>query len=218
MTSKHLFLKSIREELRHKVWMIALSLLGNFLAMPVVWLLRYSDVNMLGPAAVTDSMAVDDLEKMIMAAGDMMAKYFQTSMLLAAGVIAIVGAVIVGLEGFRFLQQKSMVDTWHSLPVSRTVLFGAKYVSGLLIWLVPYLLCMLLACLFAGVLMARAGGAGVVPRLLLAAVPSRPTWWCSVSWKAIYTLIWTLIFIEDSRGGGESLLFGEGGPVLVQWG
>ena len=43
MISKRLFLKGMREDLRHKVWMVALSLLGSFLTLPVVWLLRYSD-------------------------------------------------------------------------------------------------------------------------------------------------------------------------------
>lgn len=169
MISKRLFLKSIREELRHKVWMIALSLLGNFLAMPVVWLLRYSDVDMGRTWEMIDNIAASELEKVLMEAGNMMVEYFQQSLLVAAGIIAILGAVIVGLESFRFLQQKSMVDTYHSLPVSRSVLFGAKYVSGLLIWLVPYLLCMALTWIFASVLMIRVGGAGVVPRLLLAA-------------------------------------------------
>lgn len=169
MTSKNLFLKSIREELRHKVWMIALSLLGNFLAMPVLWLLRYSDVDMLQTREMIDSIAGSDLENMIMSSAGLMAEFFQEQLLVTAGLIAIGGAIIVGLEGFRFLQQKSMVDTWHSLPVSRAVLFGAKYVSGLLIWLVPYLLCMALTWIFASVLMIRVGGAGVVPQLLLAA-------------------------------------------------
>lgn len=169
MISKRLFLKSIREELRHKVWMIALSMLGNFLAMPVVWLLRYTDVDMVRTSDIINNTIASELEKVIMEAGNMMVEYFQQSLLAAAGIIAILGAVIVGLESFRFLQQKSMVDTYHSLPVSRSVLFGAKYVSGLLIWLVPYLLCMALTWIFASVLMIRVGGAGVVPRLFLAA-------------------------------------------------
>lgn len=169
MISKRLFLKSIREELRHKVWMIALSLLGNFLAMPVVWLLRYTDVDVVRTSDIINNTIASELEKVIMEAGNMMVEYFQQSLLVAAGIIAILGAVIVGLESFRFLQQKSMVDTYHSLPVSRNVLFGAKYVSGLLIWLVPYLLCMALTWIFASVLMIRVGGAGVTPRLLLAA-------------------------------------------------
>lgn len=169
MISKRLFLKSIREELRHKVWMIALSLLGNFLAMPVVWLLRYTDVDMGRIREIINNTIASELEKVIMEAADMMVEYFQGSLLAAAGIIAILGAVIVGLESFRFLQQKSMVDTYHSLPVSRNVLFGVKYVSGLLIWLIPYLLCMALAWIFASVLMIRVGGAGVTPRLLLAA-------------------------------------------------
>lgn len=168
MTSKRLFLKSIKEELRHKVWMVALSLLGNFLAMPVTWLLLYSDVETHRARGIVEGMAAADQEHMIMGWADRGVEYFQTSLLVTAAIIAIIGAVIVGLENFRFLQQKSMVDTFHSLPVSRTALFGTKYVSGLLIWLVPCLLCMTLAWIFAGVSMLRVGGEGAVPGLLLA--------------------------------------------------
>ena len=57
MTSKRLFLKGMKEDLRHKVWMPAIFLLGNFLALPVMWLLRYSDVDMANTRALMGDMA-----------------------------------------------------------------------------------------------------------------------------------------------------------------
>lgn len=161
MMSKHLFLKSMREDMRHKVWMLALSVLGNFLALPVLWLLAYSsDGELWRHRAVLDGVAAQ--ERLV----GQVAEFFSEGLLLSAGIVAIVGAVIVGLEGFRFLQQKSMVDTYHSLPVSRSCLFGVKYVNGLLIWLVPYLFCMFLTLVFAAVMLARMGGSFGIPALI----------------------------------------------------
>lgn len=47
MTSRHCFFSVMKEDLRHKTWMLALSVLGNLLALPVLFLLgtgggRYS--------------------------------------------------------------------------------------------------------------------------------------------------------------------------------
>lgn len=169
MTSKHLFLKGMKEDLRHKVWMLALSLLGNFLAMPVLWLLRYSDVVFKEVRLLTSGMTVRQQAEAIAQSTEKMTEFFRTGLVIAASLIAILGAVVVGLECFHYLQQKSMVDTYHSLPVSKTQLFGIKYTNGLLIWLVPYLLCTALTLVFAGILLARVGGQEGIPRLLLEA-------------------------------------------------
>lgn len=169
MTSKHLFLKGMKEDLRHKIWMLALSLLGNFLAMPVLWLLYYSDVVFRDVESLTSGMSVQQHAEAIARSTEMMADFFRTGLVLSASLTAIFGAVVVGLECFHYLQQKSMVDTYHSLPVSKTQLFGIKYINGLLIWLVPYLLCTALTLTFAGILLARVGGREGIPRLLLEA-------------------------------------------------
>lgn len=39
MTSKRCFFRIMGEDFRHKLWMFALSVLGNLLAVPVVYLL-----------------------------------------------------------------------------------------------------------------------------------------------------------------------------------
>ena len=39
MTSKHLFFKAMKEDIRHKLWMVALSVLGNFLVLTVGWMI-----------------------------------------------------------------------------------------------------------------------------------------------------------------------------------
>ena len=169
MTSKHLFLKGMKEDLRHKVWMLALSLLGNFLAMPVLWLLNYSDVAFADVRMLTSEMTARQQAEAIAQSTERMINFFGKGLVIAASIIAILGAVVVGLECFHYLQQKSMVDTYHSLPVGKTQLFGIKYINGLLIWLVPYLFCTVLTLVFAGILLARVGGSGGILGLILEA-------------------------------------------------
>ena len=43
MTSKNFFFKVMREDLRHKIWMLALSALGSFLMLTVAWLIWRSN-------------------------------------------------------------------------------------------------------------------------------------------------------------------------------
>ena len=43
MTSKRFFFKVLREDMRHKTWMLALSALSSFLMIMVVWLIWWSN-------------------------------------------------------------------------------------------------------------------------------------------------------------------------------
>ena len=140
MTSKLCFSKVLRENFRHKTWMLALSGLGNMLAIPVAFLMYtgrrsyYADYSAAAALAVTASNL----------------KGFFTSVLpVTAGIIAIAGAMIVGLFGFRYVFHRNMTDTWHSMPVKRRTLFLAGWLNGLLIWLVPFLVSLLIT-LIAG--------------------------------------------------------------------
>lgn len=169
MISKRLFLKGMREDLRHKSWLPFLSLLGSFLAMPVVWLLRYSNVDLSTINLQITEMTALEYENAVSGTIDSMVDYFSQELMLSASLVAIACAMLIGLEGFHYLQQKSMVDTFHSLPVSRARLFGVKYLNGLLIWLLPHLLCTILTLAFSGVLLARVGGSGGIPRLIMEA-------------------------------------------------
>ena len=130
MTSRHLFFKAMREDLRHKLWMIALSSLGSFLVLPVAWLLSVSDrIYGCWPSTEYPPYVMTDM--------------FHNGLLIGSGFIAIAGAVIVGLFGFRFVFHKNMIDTYHSIPVKRRTLYGVCWLNGILIWLVPFLTCLL---------------------------------------------------------------------------
>lgn len=132
MTSKHLFFKVMREDLRHKTWMIALSALGSFLTMPVAWLIVRNNMNFdYEKSTMTSQRALYYLEDIYL--------FYSEYLVIMGGIIAIAGALIVGLCGFRYVFHKNMVDTWHSMPIKRTTLFGACWLNGFLIWLIPFI-------------------------------------------------------------------------------
>ena len=128
MTSRHCFFRMMKEDFRHKVWMLALSILGNLLALPVVFLI-YAGNNY----SYYDTVAAG----LLRAAGNTVG-FFTTTMCITAGIIAIVGACIVGLASFRYVFHRNMVDTYHSIPVKRRTLFAVSWLNGFLIWLVPF--------------------------------------------------------------------------------
>lgn len=133
----------MREDMRHKHWMLALSCLGNFLFIPVAWLI---DRNNMSINFDKYTMTTDRMMRYLINAYEFYGEY----LMLLAGCIALAGALIVGLFGFRYVFHKNMVDTWHSLPIKRTTLFGACWLNGFLIWFVPFFLAMFLSVLMSG--------------------------------------------------------------------
>lgn len=151
MTSKRLFFNTMKEDLRHKLWLAALSLLANFLALPVAWLLLRS--NMQSRSGVMQRLLEKDPE-MIEEFLRALSTWYSSCLTAAGGTVALLTAVAVGLFGFRYVFHKKMVDTYHSLPVRRGVLYGAVYANGILIWFVPFFICLIptlaMACNLAG--------------------------------------------------------------------
>lgn len=129
MTSKHCFFRLMREDLRHKIWMLVLSVLGNMLAVPVCYLIS------TGAGRRVMGATVQSLSRQI---GEV-ASFFKDSVMLTGGIIAVCGALIVGFSGFRYVFHRNMVDTYHSIPVRRRMLFLVNWLNGLLIWFVPFL-------------------------------------------------------------------------------
>lgn len=135
MTSRLCFFRVMKEDFRHRIWMLALSILGNMLAIPVAYLMIMGEYGS----------RYQDEPVMEYASGILgLRTYFGTILPGLAGSIAICGALIVGLAGFRYLFHKNMVDTYHGLPVKRRTLFAVTWLNGFLIWLVPFLTMFLL--------------------------------------------------------------------------
>ncbi len=138
----------VREDLHHKTWMLALSILGSFLAGPVACLFvfsqehtnRASNYKIIGDQVFNfNNDYLMTLSELHLERLSICRHYLSTYHLGLMAFIACVGAAIVALFGFRYLYHKQMVDLYHSAPVSRGKLFLAFWLNGLLIWFVPAL-------------------------------------------------------------------------------
>lgn len=133
MTSKISSFKIAIEDIRHRVWMLALSCLGSFLALPVSFLLCNRDY--LSSASYYENYGLlgehlyHDYTNFI----------FRHSVLLQA-VVLFAGAFIVGICSFRHLYSRRMADLYHALPVKRERFFLIYWLDGVLIYLVPLLI------------------------------------------------------------------------------
>ncbi|MBH1942038.1 hypothetical protein I5677_14140 [Mobilitalea sibirica] len=128
MTSKSLFFKLQREDIKRRIWTIALSMLGFFILLPLNLAMR------LGQDSLLDW------------------EWIQRQLLSVLGVkfelmflFTIAGAVVCGLSGYFYLHSRKKVDLYHSVPVRRETLFAFSYLNGLLIYLVPYIINIILS-------------------------------------------------------------------------
>ena len=140
MTSKHCFSKIMREDIRHKNWMLVLSILAHLLMVVVAFLMSMGDTHRL--YAASDAMVyVQQIQNLY--------GFFRQEVLITEGIVIAVGALIVGLGGFQYVYHRNRIDTWHSLPVKRNTLFFAGWLNGLLLWFVPFVCTYVLTLIIA---------------------------------------------------------------------
>ena len=135
MTSKNLFFKLMKEDLKRRIWAAALLSLGFFFFYPVVAAFTAGEireyVNYAKGLAEYENNLVEWLS-------------FNCGMTVF---LMIVAALICGLSSFSFLNSKSKVDFYHGIPVRREKLFAANFLDGILLLAVPYGIAQVLAVL-----------------------------------------------------------------------
>lgn len=124
MTSKALFSKLLKDEMKRRIWVAVAFLLGALLLGPVVILMQYEyyETYILIPQDLMQAM-IDSLRPSM---GDM---------LLTTGI-----AVVLALTGYAYLFSKKKIDLYHSIPVKREKLFFVSYMVGIIIYLSVYLI------------------------------------------------------------------------------
>ena len=124
MTSKHCFSSMMKENMRHQIWLVVLSILGNTLSMPALYLLT------VGGQEVYDN-------RYALAAHEV-SGFATTQFMIPAGVIALMGCLMVAVSGFQYLHSRKKEDLYESLPIKRRDLFLVNWLNGFLIWFVPF--------------------------------------------------------------------------------
>lgn len=135
MTSKSLFFKVHKEELRGKAPLVFMAFISMLVAMPLVLtieLQRYKGW-------------MEDVPKVYSKAyvSEQLAKYMNADNFMVL-VLALILGTIFAFWQFEYLYHKDKVDFYHSLPVKREMLFWAKYISGVIAFVVPYVICCVL--------------------------------------------------------------------------
>ena len=151
MTSRNSFFNLLKEDFRRRLWTFILASLVFFGTFPIVftmmlqsWVANYIDNDFLTKE--------QQLERI--------ANYVShlTGINVWLALVTCVGAVICGVSGFAYLHSKKQMDFYHSLPVKREQLFAVRFVNGLLIYAIPYVISILyvyLICTVFGVMSTR---------------------------------------------------------------
>ena len=114
MTSKNLFFKLMKKDLGQRLWAVALIGMGCFFAYPVTAAVSAGDIE-----------RYEDLKLGMIRYSDQILEWLSFENGMTAFVM-MVAALVCGISGFAWLNAKSKVDFYHSIPVRREVLFHQR--------------------------------------------------------------------------------------------
>ena len=167
MTSKSLFFKLMKEDFKTRVWTLAISILIFFFSLIVATAMMIS-FNLYEGSAYSYKA---DLALNFISYIDVKNPFF--------GMIFIVLALVMAMSGFSYLYSKKKVDMYHSLPVKREVLYFIKIINGILIVLIPFIICEIVASLL---ILANTGEIIVITSAL----------WSIVEWTLLFIMSYFL--------------------------
>ena len=125
MASKNWFFSGMIEELKRRLWAVALCFVIFFFSLPVVMVYCTTRNEELLTQPEREALVGDVLSLL---------SYRNGWIIFLMTVLA----VVLGVSGFAYLNSRRKVDFYHSLPIRREKWFVIHYVSGLLIVAVPY--------------------------------------------------------------------------------
>ncbi|WP_099467595.1 DUF6449 domain-containing protein [Konateibacter massiliensis] len=130
MTSRSLYFNLLWEDMKRRIWTISLSMLVFLFVFPIQTLMRLERWE----KAFYGVKATDvDFAKII--------SQYSGEFLI---VVTVTGAIICAISGFFYLYGRNKVDFYHSVPIKREKLFAVSYINGIIIYLVPFAINMIL--------------------------------------------------------------------------
>lgn len=127
MISRNLFFKLIKQDMKKRIWCPILIFVACFLGLEVRMLMTMEEF-VRSPKAYSYDLTVYIRE------------YFFGKEAWLMAVIVCLAAFLCGLSGYAYLHSKVQIDLYHSLPVSRSQFFWARYLSGVLQFGIPFVL------------------------------------------------------------------------------
>ncbi len=130
MISRNLFSKLVRQDLKKRIWCPVLIFIAYFLSMEVR-LLMETEKYLKNAREYNDDLY--DIATYV-------SHFFFGREAWIVSVVTCVIAFLCGISGYAYLHSRVQIDTYHSLPVSKTQLFWSKYISGILQFFFPFLI------------------------------------------------------------------------------
>lgn len=128
MTSKRSFTNILKEDVKRRIWPIALSIIGFFFALPVLALIKAED-HLMSLREGWDTLYSLQLS------------YARYTLGPENG-FAITGLIIMAalnaIHGMKYLHSRQEADFYGSIPMLRTEKFAAAYINGIIIAIIPY--------------------------------------------------------------------------------
>ena len=152
----------MREDLSHRKWMLILSSFVQLIFGPVATLMTFTDLEAQSYYYYGSDFAMNARKGVQYAVERMTGSYLPIMMAF----IAIVGALIVGVGGYRHLFNRRMTDMVNSVPVTRGKQFDSIYYNNWLIWFVPQLVSTIITTF---IMLARGAAYGFAPVILRSA-------------------------------------------------
>lgn len=125
MTSRRLFFKLIGQDFKKRIWCPIIIFIAFFLSLEVQLMVMIENI--------TTNPRNYDYD---------VATYFNRFFLGASNsfdLVMILGvAALCAVSGYSFIHSRTQIDMYHSMPVSRFTIFISRYVSGILMFIVPY--------------------------------------------------------------------------------
>ena len=126
MTSKISYSKHIKENIKQRSYMAALSIVGLLILLPLFTFMTID---------YRKEFIIEDLSNWV--------KYsfpgiFNGSYNFGLAVFIVIFGILAGVTGFNYLHSKIKQDFFISLPVKKSQWFIINYISGLLIFAVPF--------------------------------------------------------------------------------
>lgn len=139
MTSKNLFFKRMKQDLEQRIWLPVIFFIISFLAMEITLISRFE----------LWQDRLDYTEKMT--------KYLMNTFFSQNNsftIITVCVAVVSAISGFAYMHSAKKLDVYHSIPVKRERLFVQQFVYGIVYYVIPMILHVLICygiCVSKGV-------------------------------------------------------------------
>lgn len=135
MTSKNSFLARLIENAKRRIWLLVVSLLVFVIGIPTFTAMNISVISQR--EILIEEMRVHEA-------------LYEFARGLYAGTNGVIFtwvglfAIFSGIQGFSYLYDRNKIDFYHSKPVKASTRFFSIWANGILVWLIPYIVGMLI--------------------------------------------------------------------------